>query len=128
MSHHIPKIFYDRIIKETTKRNCGTFLFAKDDRNRIHAVSLIVWDANTAYYLAGGNDPELNKSGSASHLMVEAIKYASQYVNQFDFEGSMLKSIENYFRGFGAKQVPYFEIIKVKSRTNENEVCIKRNI
>jgi len=125
MSHHIPKFFYERIIKETSKRNCGTFLFAKDDMNKIHAVSLIVWDADTAYYLAGGNDPELNKSGSASHLMVEAIKYASQYVNKFDFEGSMLKSIENYFRGFGAKQIPYFEIIKVNSRVMKMKFALK---
>jgi hypothetical protein len=33
-------------------------------------------------------------------------------VKRFDFEGSMLPQIEPGFRGFGAKQLPYFSITK----------------
>jgi len=32
---------------------------------------------------------------------------------EFDFEGTMLESIERFIRGFGAVQKPYFQLTKV---------------
>ena len=65
-----------------------------------------------AYYLQGGNHPDLRNSGAASLVMWEAIQFASTVTQQFNFAGSMIPSIERFFRGFGATQVPYFSIYK----------------
>ena len=45
--------------------------------------------------------------------MWEAIKLAKlKGLKTFDFEGSMHPPIEKYFRGFGGKVVPFFEVKK----------------
>jgi len=35
----------------------------------------------------------------------------------YDFEGSMIEPIEEFFHSFGAVQKPYFEISKTSSRS-----------
>jgi len=99
----------DNICKQKNKRK---IFYAVDAKNRIHAAIYIIWDNHYAYYLVGGSDPELRTSGAKSLLIWEAINFASSYVNKFNFEGSMIHSIEKFFRAFGAQQVPYFVIHK----------------
>ncbi|WYL96978.1 MAG: GNAT family N-acetyltransferase [Gloeotrichia echinulata IR180] len=90
--------------------------FAEDAQGRIHAAIYIVWDENSAYYLMGGSDPELRNSGATSLLMWEAIQFASTVTKKFDFEGSMIEPIERFFRGFGARQIPYFQVSRMSRR------------
>ncbi len=110
----------DNILKE--KRLRKMFL-AKDKENRVHAVIYIIWDTNSAYYLMGGGDPVLRNSGATSLLLWEAIKFASTVTRNFDFEGSMIESVERFFRGFGAIQKPYFAISKECSKSLK--VCMQ---
>ena len=91
-------------------------LFAEDAQGRIHAVAYIVWDTETAYYLLSGGDPSLRDSGAQSLLLWEAIKFAAGKSKCFDFEGSMLAPVEEFFRAFGAQQVPYFGISNASRR------------
>jgi len=58
----------------------------------------------------------LRKSGALNLCIWDAIKFASTKVNRFDFEGSMVETIEISFRAFGAEQVPYFKITKYNNR------------
>jgi hypothetical protein len=51
-----------------------------------------------------------------SLLMWESIKFASSFVDEFDFEGTMVESIERFIRGFGAAQSPYFQLTKVSPK------------
>src|SRR5262245_26720571 len=51
-----------------------------------------------------------------SLLIWEAIQFSAKVTKRFDFEGSMVESIERFFRAFGARQVPYFSVKKVSSR------------
>lgn len=99
------------------KRKCRKILFAVDDKGNIHAALFLVWDKDSAYYLIGGADPKLRNSGATSFLVWEAIKLAAQVSEKFDFEGSMIESVENFIRGFGGIQKPYHSIYSVKSRT-----------
>lgn len=50
-----------------------------------------------------------------SFLTWEAIKFSSGVTKTFDFEGSMIESVERFFRAFGAKQKPYFQVSKINS-------------
>jgi hypothetical protein len=88
---------------------------AQDDTGRKHAAIYIVWDSANAYYLMGGGDPKLRSSAATSLLIWGAIRHAATVTRRFDFEGSMLESVERFFRGFGARQTPYFRISRTDS-------------
>jgi hypothetical protein len=90
--------------------------FAEDGKGQLHAAVYIVWDEHSAYYLMGGGDPELRNSGATSLCMWEAIKFAATVTQKFDFEGSMIEPVERFFRAFGARQIPFFQISKINSR------------
>ena len=96
--------------------NCGEILVAKDNEDNIHSVLFYVWDNSSAYYLQGVTSDEFKTTGSMSLLLWEAINRSSTKTKAFNFEGSMIESIERYFRAFGGKQTPYFEIKKTSSK------------
>ena len=108
---------YVRRIDAVCKDNaCRRIFLARDASGRAHAAIYIVWDERSAYYLMGGADPEFRDSGAMGFLMWEAIKHSATVTRAFDFEGSMIESIENFFRGFGAVQKPYHRLVKVNSK------------
>ena len=104
-----------RLDRACEDRNCRRMFFAEDAQGRLHAAVYIIWDEKAAYYLMSGSDPELRNSGAMSLLMWEAIQYSATVTQTFDFEGSMLESVERFFRSFGARQKPYFQVSKVNS-------------
>ncbi|MFW6271609.1 MAG: GNAT family N-acetyltransferase [Desulfosalsimonas sp.] len=108
--------YFSRLDTACAEQKARRMFFAKDKDQRIHAAVYIVWDENSAYYLMGGADPELRNSGANSLLMWEAIKFAASVTRKFDFEGSMIESVERFFRAFGARQTPYFHVTKAGPR------------
>jgi hypothetical protein len=105
-----------RLDTACAERGLRRMFFAEDSEGRTHAAVYIVWDQDSAYYLMGAADPELRNSGATSLLLWEAIQFAATVTRSFDFEGSMIESIERFFRAFGAKQVPYFHISRMSPR------------
>ncbi|WP_218584752.1 GNAT family N-acetyltransferase [Pseudomonas piscis] len=108
--------FVERLDKACVEHGARKIFIAEDEQGRRHAGVYLIWDANSAYYLMGGGDPELRNSGATSLCMWEAIKFASTVTRRFDFEGSMLEPVERFFRAFGAVQTPYFAVSKTPSR------------
>lgn len=111
--HSIPMI--KRLDEACKAKGCRKIYIVEDADKIMHAGVYLVWDENSAYYLMGGGDPEYRTSGAASLCMWEAIKFTIASSKQFDFEGSMIESIERFFKGFGAKQELYFNISKTPS-------------
>ena len=111
-SHNLVK----RLDSACETHNARKMFFAEDVQGRIHAAVYLVYDSHTAYYLMGGGDPDLRNSGATSLLMWEAIQYASKVSTIFDFEGSMIESVERFVRAFGAIQTPYYQITKMNRR------------
>lgn len=101
-----------KIYKAAKLRGQAEIYMAIDPDNQIHAAALIVFDKHYAYYLCGGMNEALKQSGAMSYCLHEAIKTAFSRGLSFDFEGSMIEPIEQFFRGFGAQQVPYFLVTK----------------
>lgn len=115
------KLPYDRELVHRLDVSCVAhnarqIYFAEDAHGEIHAAIYIIWDANSCYYLMGGTVPEFRNSGATSLLMWEAIQFAATVTKKFDFEGSMIESVERFFRGFGARQIPYFQITRMSNR------------
>jgi lipid II:glycine glycyltransferase (peptidoglycan interpeptide bridge formation enzyme) len=117
--------FIKKVDAELTKRDRRKIFFAVDDENNIHAVLYLVWDNNSAYYIWGDGDPQYRNSGAASLLMWEAIQFSATVTKSFDFEGSMMESIEKFFRSFGGTQTPYFNISKTNSRLLKMRNCVR---
>lgn len=100
----------ERLDAACAARSTRATLFASDETDRVHAVAYVVWDERGAYYLLGGGDPGLRTSGASSLLVWESIMRALGATDVFDFEGSMLKPVERFFRGFGSRQTPYLHV------------------
>jgi hypothetical protein len=79
----------------------------------------VVQDKRLASYWLSGATAEGLRSGSISFLLWEAIKQAARSVETFDFEGSMVPSVESLFRSFGGERIPYYRIFKGKPRLLE---------
>ena len=96
---------------QLSENSCMGFIAHDADENAI-AVVYLVWDHRRAYYLLGGYDPEKGHTGASALAMWQAIQYASRELGlaQFDFEGSMVPAVEQFFRKFGGQLVPYQSI------------------
>ena len=105
-----------RLDSACVEHQARRIFFAEDAQGQIHAAIYIVWDENSAYYLMGGANPELRNSGATSLLLWEGIQFAATVTQKFDFEGSMIESVERFFRAFGARQIPYFQLTRMSRR------------
>lgn len=103
-----------QLIEISRQRNQGDIWGGYDENGQLHAAVFIVWQEQSAYYLAGGGNPELRHSGAHSLVMWKAIQEIAAFTDNFDFEGSMIPGVERFFREFGARQTPYFAISKGK--------------
>lgn len=108
----VPKDILEKIVTESENRECGCMLTAIDQQGNVHACSYFVYDKNVFYYLISGADPKYRSSGAQSLILWEAIQYAAEVSQVFDFEGSMIEGIETFFRRFGGEPVVYYEIQK----------------
>ena len=95
------------------EHNSGQILAVVDDSMNIHASIFIVWDIKVAYNIITSIDYNLCKSSKGSvMLFTEAIKFSSNYVDNFDFEGSMNEDIEKNYRQYGGERLEYYNINK----------------
>lgn len=108
--------YLENIDKALLKNANRLSLSASDETENIHAVIYVIYDENEAYYLLGGGDPLYRTSGAHSLLMSESLKVLINKVQIYNFEGSMIESVERFFRAFGAIQTPYFQITKLSRK------------
>ncbi len=87
-------------------------LIAKKGEEFFGAV-FCVFDKNTCFYLLGGVNKNSGIQGINNLLIQKSIEKAKELgCKTFDFEGSMLKGVEKFFRGFGPELVPYYTVNK----------------
>lgn len=109
---HFQKELFFRIYDAAVLNNSGKVFYCADKENNIHAINFIVWDNECAYYLLAMRNKNFNTSGGTEFLVHETIKYVSQFVDKFDFEGSMIKGVEESYRHYGSAQTEYYTISK----------------
>lgn len=91
----------------------GAFHFSVRLEGRIQAAVYCVYDEETCYYLLGGTVREASANGLNNLLLLKAIEKAKELgCEVFDFEGSMLKGVERFFRSFGPELKPFYTINK----------------
>lgn len=115
LSFNLSFSFIKRCVDWSINEGKGQILYARDEEGTIHAGVFLVWDTNCVYYLFGAADPEFKNSGALTYLLWNGIEMAQSQTKDFDFEGSMLEPVEQFFRNFGATQLPYHQILKRNS-------------
>ena len=104
----------ERHDKALEKKNQRQMFFAVDADGRDHSALYLTWDSRSAYVHLVGENPNLRASGAGIFLINESIKFASSELGLklFDFEGSMIESIEQVRRSCAGVQTPFSAISK----------------
>ena len=77
----------------------------------ILAASLVVHDRQRAYYLIGGHVGDGGHEGAGTLCLWKAMLDAKDRGQRiFDLEGSMIPSVERYYRGFGGEMMTFFQV------------------
>lgn len=116
-----------RIVQTCEETGHGKYLEAKDPEGNVHSCAYFVFDEQVCYYLFGASDSAFRNSGAQSLILWEGIQFAAQHSKVFDFEGSMVEGIENFFRQFGGVCTPYYSVAK-NSFIKELLLCVKPRI
>lgn len=91
----------------------------------LHAALFVPSDAHAAYDLISTIDPDLRASGASAWVVQLAMEYYAGKVGIFDFEGSMIEGVEESFRRFGGRQVPYFQLTKIYTRNLFSQALLR---
>ncbi|MDZ7878025.1 MAG: GNAT family N-acetyltransferase [Saprospiraceae bacterium] len=117
IKHPIPLKTWQAVDTVLSEKNQRRIFFAKNTEGVVQAAIYVVFDGTTAYYLAGGTTEAGRTHGALFGLLNYAIQEATaQGCTIFDFEGSMLRGVEPFFRGFGGQLTPYFRVFKFANR------------
>lgn len=100
------------LVKAARERGAGDCYAAFDADGRPHVADFVAWDRKYVYPLVGGRNPEIGNSGANALLVWWEIQLARERGLAFDFEGSNIRGVEHFFRGFGARLQPFNKIVK----------------
>lgn len=102
---------FQKIIAESIVSNTGIAMIAEKEGQDV-ASSYALMHGPFAYYLFGGTSVGSSDQGASLSLWKLILESKKRGVSVFDFEGSMLPGIEQFFRSFGGELVPYYRIKK----------------
>lgn len=91
-------------------RRSGTILHAKDKDGKVLCAAAFLFDQEEMIYLLSSSVSGPGK-GSNSMILMKAIAMCYDLgIKTFDFEGSMIESVENYFRAFNPEKRIYYRV------------------
>ncbi|MEZ5047516.1 MAG: GNAT family N-acetyltransferase [Chitinophagaceae bacterium] len=112
----VPKHVLERTWMALKDINAGKMLFVLDPDGNYQAAIILAYDKATAYYLCGGANPDYFVKGSVNLLLWHAILLSKKMGKEvFDFEGSMIDSINTFFKSFSPEEKTYYSIEKTSS-------------
>jgi len=89
------------LFSECRARNCGLILAAMQPGGVPVAMTFIVWDSNTMYYLLTTHAPDVRDNGSVSLLIWSAMQRAHDLGLTFDLDGVTTAGTARFLSGFG---------------------------
>jgi len=104
------------IFVELIEHNQCKLIVAKNIDNQLVCGSLFVYDKFSVYNILSGCNRNVNISGAMQLILWKGICFANENKLSFNFEGSMIKDVNELYSSYGAKQIQYFLIRKSKNR------------
>jgi len=108
-------------------RERGEVLAVRTAAGELAAAGLFVHDDRWTWNLANGRLANVGATGAPTALLWHAIGRSIERGTGFDFEGSMLKPVEKFVRGFGGHPAPY-SVVRRSTASWERTVAHKRRI
>ena len=98
-----------RLLDACLANDAGTLWAARDGASgEVQAIVWNVWDAERSYYFMGAKNPAVEGYTAMSALLWHCIREAkTRGAAIFDFEGSMDRGVERFFRAFGGRRELY---------------------
>jgi lipid II:glycine glycyltransferase (peptidoglycan interpeptide bridge formation enzyme) len=91
----------------------NSFSLTAKHNNAVVGNVYCVYDDVNCYYILGGVDKSSAVPGINALLVQKSIEKAKQLgCKTYDFEGSMIKGVEAFFRSFGGQLEPYYTVNK----------------
>ena len=108
--------FVNRVCENAISRGMGLIVGLREKgTKKLVGVKFLVYDSNCAYSLMSAFVRDYETSGISECLVWSSINKLSRMVRAYDFEGSMDKGIEYFYRSFGATPVAYHHITRVNN-------------
>lgn len=93
-------------------RNLVEAVEVLDEAGKFYSGIIYLKCRNKHIYLFGTVEEKFKDFGAMSLAIWHIIKNSEAGIDTHDFQGSMIESIEKFYRGFGATPVPYIQIYK----------------
>jgi len=108
--------FFERLLKQIEKDDCGKLFVTVDREGRALAGALVTWDDKRGYFAFGGSDPEFWQTGSTLLLHREIMRYLAIERNlpEYDWVGANTPSIVQFKRNFNPALHAYYTLEKVR--------------
>lgn len=111
------KVFFKKLFTAAQKKNVSHITMAVNEQGETVAMLFAVYDAEKMYLLLTTKNKLIQHNGGAALLIWDAIKKAKNLgLKIFDFEGSMDKGIEQFFRSFGGERKIYLQVTANRSK------------
>ncbi len=96
----------------------GALFSIKDGDEQIHSSVFLLWDDTSCYTHIIVDDKEKRSSNASFYLIWHLIMYAKQNLQKrhFDFEGSMIKGVQEVRKNFGAQPIAYHRGYRYRNR------------
>lgn len=101
-------VILNQLMENAIANNQGKILVATNEENQIVASIFALIDKQTITYLKGAATDESKKNGVMYALMASMIDHFQTTHQFFDFGGSDIESIANFFKKFGAVDRKYY--------------------
>ena len=104
------------IFEALTEHKQYKLLVAKNLNNQIICGCLFIYDKFSVYNILSGCNRNINIAGAMQKILWEGICFANNNNLSFNFEGSMIKKVNELYSSYGANQIQYFLIRKSKTK------------
>jgi lipid II:glycine glycyltransferase (peptidoglycan interpeptide bridge formation enzyme) len=97
------------VSRAALEKGFGELLTCVSPDGAVVSATLFLFDRDCAYYWVAANDPEYRKTGCASYLLIENIRYwQKKGLRALDFVGINSPNRGDFKTSFNAVPVPYF--------------------
>ncbi len=103
------------IIENALQKDIGTIYTYRNDIGDMLAGVFIIKDRLKHYCLFTASTAQGKATEAVACLIWRSLQECMQKGKDYDFEGSMIPGVEQFFRSFGGEQIPYHQVTKTSN-------------
>ena len=105
--------FMARVAATAVEHGNGVVAGVSDAAGTLQAAVFVAYDSNCAYLLLLARGAEAPRNAMA-YLVWRIVEWLTSRTRMFDFEGGAEPGVGEYYRSFGACQVPYLQLTRCR--------------